>query len=246
MTRPVNAATAADETALDGDAAPGRRASRAPNRELAYGRLVAPHLLAINHDHYFNFRLDLDVDGAENSLVVDRLVTKRLPPGAPRRSLWVTEPTVARTERDAKLRAGMGSPALWRVVNVRKANRVGYPTSFQLVPGMSASPLLAADEWAQGRAGFTDYSLWVTPYRADERYAAGLYPTLSRPRAQGLPAWTRADRPIADRDIVLWYTFGLHHQVRAEDWPVMPVAWHTFELRPFDFFDRSPSLDLPN
>lgn len=35
------------------------------------------------------------------------------------------------------------------------------------------------------------------------------------------------------------------HLVRAEDWPVMPIVWHTFELRPFDFFDRNPALDLP-
>jgi primary-amine oxidase len=30
----------------------------------AYGRFVDQHLIAVNHDHYFNFRLDLDVDGA--------------------------------------------------------------------------------------------------------------------------------------------------------------------------------------
>jgi primary-amine oxidase len=25
----------------------------------------------------------------------------------------------------------------------------------------------------------------------------------------------------------------------------MPVAWHSFELRPFDFFDGNPALRLP-
>jgi primary-amine oxidase len=85
--------------------------------------------------------------------------------------------------------------------------------------------------------------LWVTPQRADERYAAGMYPTLSKP-GEGLPKWTSANRPIDNRDIVVWYTFGMHHVVRSEDWPVMPVAWYGFELRPFDFFDRNPALNL--
>jgi primary-amine oxidase len=71
-----------------------------------------------------------------------------------------------------------------------------------------------------------------------------MYPTLSTP-GQGLPNWTRANRAIVDTDIVVWYSVGMHHVVRAEDWPVMPSAAHTLELRPFDFFDRNPALDLP-
>ena len=77
-----------------------------------------------------------------------------------------------------------------------------------------------------------------------ERYAAGDYPTLSEP-GQGLPAWTKEKRAIEKTDVVLWHTIGMHHVVRGEDWPVMPVMWHSFELRPFDFFDRNPALDLP-
>lgn len=94
------------------------------------------------------------------------------------------------------------------------------------------------------RAGFIDHHLWVTPYSARERYAAGEYPTLSEP-GEGLPQWTRTNRSIDRTDLVLWYTMGMHHLVRAEDWPVMPVLWHEFELRPFDFFDRNPAVDLP-
>jgi Cu2+-containing amine oxidase len=82
------------------------------------------------------------------------------------------------------------------------------------------------------------------PYRVDERYAAGLHPTLSEP-GKGLPEWTKANRDIAATDIVVWYTVGMHHVVRGEDWPVMPVARHSFELGPFDFFDHNPAVDLP-
>ena len=84
----------------------------------------------------------------------------------------------------------------------------------------------------------------MTPYNPAERYAAGTYPS-GAVTDDGLPAWTSTDRPIVDTDIVLWYTVGMHHVVRAEDWPVLPTSWIEFELRPFDFFARNPALDLP-
>ena len=210
----------------------------------AYGRFVDQNLIAVNHDHYFNFRLDVDVDGPVNNFVSDRLVAKTLPPGNPRRSIWVREPMMARTESQGMTHMDMEKPAFWRVLSTTRTNHVGYPTSYQLAPGMTAGTLLTPDDYPRRRAGFIDHQLWVTPYRYDERYAAGDYPTLSTP-GQGLAAWTKANRPIDQTDVVLWYTIGMHHMVRAEDWPVMPTLWHSFELRPFDFFDRNPALDLP-
>jgi primary-amine oxidase len=225
-------------------AAAGGSSRAATERADAYGRFVDQNLIAVNHDHYFNFRIDLDVDGPANSFLADRLVTRILPADNPRRSIWVREPALARTESEAMLHMDMDKPALWRVISPRQKNHVGYPTSYQLLPGMTAATLLSPDDYARRRAGFIDHHLWVTPYRYEERYAAGDYPTLST-AGQGLPAWTNANRRIEDTDIVLWYTIGMHHMVRGEDWPVMPVLWHSFELRPFDFFDRNPALDLP-
>jgi primary-amine oxidase len=209
-----------------------------------YGRFVDRHIVAVNHDHYFNFRLDLDVDGPTNRFVVDRLVQSKLPAESPRRSIWVQEPFFPANESQAKLNIDLTRPALWRVLSESMVNGVGYPTSYQLSWGKSAETLLSADDYPRGRAAFIEHHLWVTPYNSRERYAAGEYSTLSEP-GMGLPDWTAADRVIQDTDIVLWHTIGMHHLVRSEDWPVMPVLWHTFELRPFDFFDRNPALDLP-
>ncbi|MGI9308881.1 MAG: hypothetical protein ACR2P6_06450 [Gammaproteobacteria bacterium] len=213
--------------------------------ENAYGRMIAPGLSAINHDHFFNFRLDLDVDGTQNDMLIERLQRTELDPektGTPRRQIWQVVATTAEKESDAQLNVNPAHPALWRVASPELTNTVGNPTSYQLAPGGAARTLMNDEEIAHRRAAFTDYNLWVTPYRADERYAAGAYPN-RHPGGAGLPEWTAKDRSLKDEDIVLWYTVGMHHVVRAEDWPIMPMVQHEFELRPFDFFDYNPTVD---
>jgi primary-amine oxidase len=223
-------------------ASPGRAAPDLPAD--AYGRFVDKNVVAVNHDHYFSYRLDLDVDGSDNNLQLDRLVSTTLPDDHPRRSVWVKQSKIPNKESEAKLNINFDRPTLWRVTSTSRQNHVGYPTSYQLMAGMNGNTLLSEDDYPRMRAGFINHHLWTTPFDSEERYAAGEYPTLSTP-GQGLPAWTAKNRSIENTDIVLWYTIGMHHMVRAEDWPVMPVLWHTFELRPFDFFDRNPSMDLP-
>ena len=213
-------------------------------RDTAYGHMVAEHTVAINHDHFFCFRIDLDVNGQQNSFLYERLKTKRLVKPNPRKSVWVVDSRTAATEQAAKFRINLEKPALWRVINPNVLGPLGYPVSYQLKPKANAVSLLSPDDFPQQRAGFTDFHLWVTPHNPQERYAAGTYPNQSK-GGDGLPSWTSANRPIENTDIVLWYTLGFHHVVRAEDWPVLPTAWNEFELRPFDFFERNPALDLP-
>lgn len=213
--------------------------------DTTYGTLIAPGLVGVSHDHFFSFRLDLDVDGSTNHFVKDALKTVELPADHPRRSLWMPESQVLQTETEAKLTLNYQTPSRWRVESSDRQNYVGNPTSYQIMPIDNQSNLLLPEDYPSRRAGFANHHLWVTPYSPDELYAAGRYPNQSKGE-DGLPQWVSQGRSIADTDIVTWYTLGFHHVTVAEDWPIMSTSWHGFMLKPVNFFDRNPALDIPN
>jgi primary-amine oxidase len=210
-----------------------------------YGQLVAKNTLGVNHDHFFSYRLDLDVDGQDNSFMVHRLVQKRLPAGGPRKTIWVPEPFTAKNENEAMMDIHLEKPTMWIFVNPNVKGPLGHPTGYEIMAGETAASLLDPDDGVQKAGAFSTHQLWVTPYRPEERYAGGTYPISSK-GTDGLAAWTKANRKIENTDIVAWYTMGFHHVPREEDWPVMPVMWHEFVIRPFDFFSQNPVLDLPH
>ena len=230
-TKPVKA-----KTASGGHGMPG-----APDE---FGHFVAENTVGVNHDHFFSFRLDVDVDGVNNSFMADKLVKRELKNPA-RKSIWVAEPFIAKTEKDAMMDIHLEKPAMWHFINPNVHGPLGYPTGYELMPGATAASLLDPDDGPQKVGAFSSHQLWVTPYKVAERFASGVYPTASKGDDDGLAIWTRANRPIENTDIVAWYTLGFHHVPRAEDWPVMPVMWHDFVLRPFDFFPQNPVLTLP-
>jgi primary-amine oxidase len=216
-----------------------------PGDDPQFATVVAPGLAAVNHQHLFCARLDLDVDGALNS--VEETEAEPLPPGPdnPWANAFRQSRTRLETELAARRDVNPATSRAWRVLNPGRTNRLGQPVAYKLVPTTATPTMLAAPESSVGkRAGFARHNLWVTPYAPDERRAAGEYPNQHQ-GGDGLPRWTAADRPIVDTDVVLWYTFGVTHFARPEDWPVMPVEYTGFLLSPVGFFDRNPALDVP-
>jgi primary-amine oxidase len=214
-------------------------------KETASGALVAPNLVAVNHDHFLSFRLDLDIDDAPNTLLRQKLMPQSPQAGDHRgRSLWrvVDEPV---REEGAMSGAAHGGAEVWRIVNPNVTNALGQNPGYELRLGHAATSLLAADDPAQRRGAFSAAPLWVTAYDPRELYAAGPYPNQSR-GGDGLPAYAARHRPVENADIVLWATLGFHHVTRPEDWPVLPTQWHSLSLVPAGFFDRNPTaVSLP-
>ncbi|MQA12742.1 MAG: primary-amine oxidase [Pseudonocardiaceae bacterium] len=217
----------------------------APGQRPSHGQLLTSEgLYAPIHQHFLNFRLDFDVDGPHNS--VQEVHTEADPPGPgnPLGNAFRSRATVLARESQAQQVIDPLSARTWKVINPSVRNAVGEPVGYRLVPGANVLPFAAGDASVSRRAAFATKHLWVTPYRQAERHPAGDYPNQHAGGA-GLPEWTRADRPIEDTDVVVWYTLGSHHSPRLEDWPVMPVQYAGFTLAPDGFFDHSPALDVP-
>jgi primary-amine oxidase len=216
-----------------------------PGERATYGQLLNNDgLYAPVHQHFFNVRLDMHVDGQENS--VHEVNTESVPSGPdnPLGNAFRVVSTPLRKESEAKRTVDALSARYWRVTNQSVKNGMGEPVGYKLVPGANVPPFAQPDASVLQRAAFVTKHLWVTPYDPGEMYAAGDYPNQHQGGA-GLPEWTKTDRQIENADVVLWYTFGSHHPVRLEDWPVMPVQHAGFTLQPEGFFDSNPALDLP-
>ena len=174
----------------------------------------------------------------ETALAADRARTTRT--GSPLAAAHVP----LRTEPEGRQDYDWATQRAWKVVNPNVPQRLGHPGGYKLVPAAASrrffdpgSPVLRSAPEVIG------HTLWVTPDDPDERWPGGEFVNQSA-RRQGLPGWTAADRSIEDTDVVLWYTFGIHHVTRPEDWPVMPADIVSFWLKPVGFFDRNPALDV--
>lgn len=73
------------------------------------------------------------------------------------------------------------------------------------------------------RAQFAQHHVWVTKYRDGELYAGGRYTLQSQTEVEGVSDAVLRGDSVVDTDVVVWHSFGITHNPRVEDWPVMYV-----------------------
>ena len=211
---------------------------------LRYSHLVAPGIAAPHHQHFINYRLDFDIDGERNSVSELNIEPGGATHESPLLNVFEMTDRVLNHEGEAARDVNPHSGRKWRIWNPSLTTRLGYHPGYYLVPGENSAPLLLPGNLARRRARFIDHAFWVTRYHPDELYAAGPFPNQSR-QPDGLPNYVADHEALTDSDLVVWYTMGLIHIPRLEEWPVMPMAHIGFKLLPAAFFDRNPALDLP-
>ncbi|TDZ32657.1 Copper amine oxidase 1 [Colletotrichum spinosum] len=225
-----------------------------------YGVVVAPGVLAQNHQHIFAVRIDPAIDsyedGATRIAVEESLPVAMNKQTNPHGNYYEVKKRVV--EEACWLDA---EPKVNRVVKMEhrtKTNAMsGRNVGYKLTP--SPSQLILADEESQvsKRAKFARHHVWVTGFRDDELWAGGEFTNQSTEEKGGVwdmvqrGDWFEDGRSGGGRGSgqksspVVWSVFGLTHNPRVEDWPVMPVEIHHMNIRPADFFTANPALDMP-
>ena len=216
-----------------------------PGAQNPHAPEIAPGLYAPVHQHLFCARLDMAIDGEDNTVHEIDVVGIPTGPANPMGNAFTWTSTQLARESEAQRLADTSKARTWEVASASRVNRLGKPTAYHLLPQPGPTLLAQPDSTVSGRAAFATKHLWATAFDPAERFPAGDYPNAHAGGA-GLPAWTAADRDLDGTDVVLWHVFGPTHIPRPEDWPIMPVDYSGFVLKPYGFLDRNPALDLPD
>ncbi len=207
-----------------------------------YAHIVAKNLLAPSHQHFFNMRLDMDVDDTANAVSEVDMVRRSVGAENPHGNAIMMEDWDFRFEREAMTSANPALARMWKIYSVRK-NTLGMPTAYTLHPHAGPASFLDNSNLIRRRAAFLTQDLWVTRYHENELFSAGGYPNQSS-GDDGLPQYVANNESILRKDIVLWYTFNVTHLARPEDWPIMPAVHAGFSIVPTGFFTQNPAIRL--
>ncbi|KAI1635551.1 copper amine oxidase [Biscogniauxia mediterranea] len=232
-----------------------------------YGNVVSPGALAQNHQHIFAVRIDPSIDSYTEGETAVVLEESHAIPMNPETNPFGNGYEVRRQRVEHAMYTD-AEPKFNRTVkleNVNKKNPIsGKSVGYKFIP--NATQLMLADDNSTqaARAPFAKHHLWITGYRDGELWAAGEFTNQSKKEEGGVKTMVERGDWFVDTangtngtngdttsekgkfsSPVVWNVFGLTHNPRVEDWPVMPVEIHQFHIRPADFFTRNPALDVP-
>jgi hypothetical protein len=196
------------------------------------------------HMHNAMWRVDINLGGpAHNSVYLsEHSETPKDPPGTARSLLTLVKQECALDWDPLKF-------TMLRVVNTQKKNAQGQPWSYDLIPLRMGTSRHYGQEMVPIAGGklrkeeCTMHDFWIT--RAGHPAEMTFHM---------LPEYIKGQRPVVDTDIVLWYTSSAHHEPRSEDGAgvfkgsfrgATHVMWSGFDLRPRNFFDRTPFFPYP-
>jgi primary-amine oxidase len=193
------------------------------------------------HMHNALWRVDVNLGGPDDNTV--ELCEHIEPDPNGQKSQAMTLHTPFNDGKEGAADFDPGKFTMLRVVNTKKKNARGQPWRYDLVPHRMGN----SRHYGGSNEECTHHDFWVTKNRKGEILYTRLPEYIKDPQNKQQP------EDISNTDVVIWYSDPGHHEPRSEDGEMRrsrngsrrfqgatPVMWTTFELKPRDFWDRSP------
>jgi len=220
-------------------------------RSNEYGYRIHDAVLTSLHDHVVSFRADLDVAGADNTLIRTSVepLTKTYAWDKPevagaRNTMHLTHHTVTHE-------TGMDWPknsAQMYLIQSNETNKWGEKRAYRILPGtgIGTPPHLAIlNSTTLGKsAAWSSSDLWILRHH-DTEPASAHHMNYLEPLDPLVDFELMVDgETIVDEDIVVYFNLGGHHVPNAQDIPntLMHTSASSVIFSPFNFFDHDVSV----
>jgi primary-amine oxidase len=212
--------------------------------EVPFGTVVHPGVLAVHHQHIFSLRVDPMLDGSsDNRLVYDEAHPMPRSDFNPHGTGYTVTETVV--EQSGGFDLDANANRLFKIQNPNVRNPInGKPVAYKIQAPDFQKILSDKDSFNYKRAEFSDHNIYVVKYKDGELFAGGKYTNQSR-GGTGVRSWADRKESVKDTDFVVYIQAGINHVPRIEDFPVMPCEILKIHMKPVNFFDKNPALDVP-
>ena len=211
--------------------------------ETKFGTMLMPNLYAPHHQHHFCVRMDTMIDGVENQVTEVDSVADPIGPDNPYGNAFYLKKTTFEREIEAARLVDPFKARYWVIQSSEHTNRMGYPTGFRIEPGETAPPLAVEGASLESAPGISGATFGSPDTR--KMSAMPLVNFLINIRAATVfrNGFNRID-PSRDRNrrlVRLWAPPHSASRGLARD----AGSALGFKLKPVNFFDRNPALDVP-
>ena len=223
------------------------QAAYSTDKEKLYGFQVHDKIVGTIHEHLFNFKVDLDVDGRINSFEAIDISKIEVEDSSwlSERNQNVMKRDEKRTEMDAAFKFDGNQPSLF---NMLSTSRNGFDVKKgYLIQPKKSGKLFSPGWFRTNMAPWSLYEVAITKQKPSEKKSSSIY-NQANPIRVKFQEFLEDNDNIKDEDLVAWVSMGIMHVPRAEDIPniMTPGNSVSFFLQPFNYFDFDPSMSSTN